>query len=476
MNADDPGTQARWRRRARIALAGLAALHLLRAGLFAGAGPAPLYRDALGYWQLASRVVAGDPFWMHDPEATRTPGYPWLVAGFQALFDDHALFAATAFQQLALAGSAFLAAWIARAATGSPLAAPLALALGLFCVSRHLLASYLWSGNLLGLVLTAAAAAYVAWWRRPSALRALALGALFGLAVLVRPVAELAWLAALPAMALRLRQRPGGAGRRVLRHAGALVLGVALLVAPWLARNQAAFGEPFLTRFAGRTLWVSCYHPHAGALPFPDLPALDAVFAHAGGPEVDRRDAWSVYAALRSAGLGEIEADDLMARAAIASVLAQPRAFAATVVRQSAWFWAVPYRIPRWRHDDPWVELEGRWEGQVPWHSPRLLRARDALLAGLWHPSAGRFAAAAVLVGLGLAAMAARPRQRSLAVFFAGVLLYFAFVTAAASYPIYRFRAVLEPLMVAVLAIAATPWLDRCLGLRAGGAGDRSCA
>jgi len=75
---------------------------------------------------------------------------------------------------------------------------------------------------------------------------ALACGAVAGLAALCKPnMGGLALIMALAAWWALRRER-----RRALRGAGAVLLGAALVVAPWLFRNWAAFGRPFLSNAA----------------------------------------------------------------------------------------------------------------------------------------------------------------------------------------------------------------------------------
>jgi 4-amino-4-deoxy-L-arabinose transferase-like glycosyltransferase len=75
---------------------------------------------------------------------------------------------------------------------------------------------------------------------------ALACGGVTGLAALCKPnLGGLALILALAAWWALRRER-----RRALLGAGAVLLGAALVVAPWLARNRAVFGRPFLSNAA----------------------------------------------------------------------------------------------------------------------------------------------------------------------------------------------------------------------------------
>jgi arylsulfatase A-like enzyme len=445
-------------------LAGLLGLLLLGEALvFAADGPAPLYRDALEYWKLATRAASGDWWLLADPEAARTPGYPWFLALCQRLFAERALVAVAVQQHLFVAASGAIAAWIGWRVTGSLVAVNLALALSLLCLSRHVIAPYVWSDNLLAFALALHAACLVAWWRRPAAVRAALLGLSLGACTLVKPSAELAFVPTLLTLGFGLR-RAGGPRRlrRFAAQAALLVGGFGLVVGPWLLRNQVAFGQPFLTRFQGRTLWLSAFYPAAAGLPLPAGPEGRRVLAALGPARGSPRELWPVYLALRRSGLSELEADGRMAAAAREAVAAQPLAFARSVASRFLRFWTVPYDIPRWR-EDPLVLREGTTLDQRTGRLAGPARVSGRLLAGFWRPRAEAFGAAALATFLGLASMARRAPQRGLALGLGGLLVYFASVTALASLPLYRFRAILEPIFVAVLAIAATP-----LCLRAG--------
>ena len=163
---------------------------------------------ASGDWLLARGEV----------ETIRTPGYPALLALLQMLFGHHALIAVTVCQQLMVFATAMLAAWISARVSGNWLGGLCGLTLGLFCVSQNSVADRLVSDTLFGLLLTLAVAALIAWFRRPTVIAAMFVGLLLGLATLVRPIAQFAWVPILVAMAFRLSNSPrsySGEGQKV---------------------------------------------------------------------------------------------------------------------------------------------------------------------------------------------------------------------------------------------------------------------
>ena len=442
-------------------------VHVGKAAFFSLGGPAPLYRDALRYWELGSQAASGDWLLLERPGATRTPIYPWFLALHRIVFGELGVSAAAATQQLAAAGAGVLAAWICWRATGSLLGVVLALLLSLASVSRALISHYLWSDNLLALLLTLTLVVFVEWWRRvrddtpgrraPALAFVLGLG--LGLCALTRPVAQYLVVPVVGAVLFCIRDAGSrrGAPTRwgpAAAHAGLLLLGFSLTLAPWLLRNQALFGEPFLVKFTGRTTWLSCFHPRAANLPFPEGPALARVLEIADQRGGDRRELWDVYAALTRAGHSELEADDLMAAATAETIRSLPLEFTTATARQMVGFWTYAWPVPRWRRNDPLIELEGTFLDQRPWRLEAALPYYAGLLDRAGGPRTRVFGAAALATFAGLGLLLARRELRALAFALGAPLLYFPVVTAIASYPLYRFRSILEPTMIAVVSIA----------------------
>ncbi len=156
-------------------LALLIVLHLAKVSAFIAAGQPALQGDAVVYWSLADRVAHGD--WLlleNPPEITRTPGYPYFVAMFQATCGCRALVAVTIAQHLLLLASTALAAWACWCLTGKRSAIVFGLALALGCFSCYGVGMHVLSDTLLCFFLTLSAALVIAWRRGPSPWLALA--------------------------------------------------------------------------------------------------------------------------------------------------------------------------------------------------------------------------------------------------------------------------------------------------------------
>ena len=297
-------------------LTGMIVLHLFKIGIFIAAGQAPLRADALTYWDGGQRIVAGDWLLVNDPpEITRTPGYPLFVAFFQATCGTRALVATVVAQQFLLLANTLLACWACWQLTKTRSAVLLCLALSLFCISCHGVAVYLLCDTLLSFLLTLCVASMIGWFQSPSVAKSLMIGAVLGAAIMVKPIAEFAWIPPVAAMLLSAaRDLPF---RKRLVCAASLLIATGVVVAPWLIRNEVYFGSPFLTKFGGRALWWSCFRGSPAdrfnpPIPFADGPATQTIRQIV--PDVDPHDTWAIYKELLRQGYSQINADELMLR------------------------------------------------------------------------------------------------------------------------------------------------------------------
>ncbi len=443
----------------------LIAFELCKVGAFIAAGQAPLYSDAFTYWCGGERIVAGDWLLVADPaEVTRTPGYLLFVAFFQATFGAHALAAAIVAQHLLLLANCLLACWASWRLTKTMSAVLVCLALSLFCISSHGVAVNLLCDTLLAFCATLCVAGMIAWFQSPTAAKAAALGVALGAMVMVKPVAQLAWAPVAAGMLFA-----GGSGfplRRSIVHAACFLLAAGLVIAPWLIRNEVYFGGPFLTKFGGRALWWSCFRESPNSslnrpIPFAENgTAMQAV--RQAVPDADLHDTWRVYKELVGRGFSQIDADDLMLRAAKEAIQAHPWDFVRSRVIRFVWFWITPNGTYRpntrdfeiGREADASAILPGNDEyaGQSVWKSNWYFTGGG--LNVFWHPNPLLYALAAASTLAGLIYLFRLPEYRALAVFLGLWLAYFSTVTVIAGSPEYRYRMILEPTMIVVVATA----------------------
>ncbi len=430
-------------RRFRWLVGALLALHVAKALVFFAGGQAPLKWDSLEYWGMARDLAAGN--WLEGSRAVhRPPGYPAFLALHQLVFGRYAVAAVVLVQLALVVVTAWLTGWMCGAVARSRAAFAVGLAAPLAWMEFPYLSLYLLSDGLLCGLFAGYAALVVAWMERPSVARATATGLLLGAAILVKPVAQLAWLPLVLAMIYRLRQTEGAhALRRTLAHVGALAATLVLALGPWCLRNQAMWGEAFLTKFSGRVLWTSCFNPAGAGLDLPDTPAMERVRAAAGDVGFGN---WSVFRALVQHGYSPPESDDLMLAAARDAIAANPLAFAASVLKRSIGFWTTPKRHGYWRNNELLTDEKSRPVGKsfeiasvARWHA----RVGDRLRVD------GPLQLAAPLLALiGLLGLARTPRLRPLALVLGATIAYLMLTVAAAILPMYRYRIPVDPLVI----------------------------
>lgn len=190
-----------------------------------------------GYDAIARQLLQGHGYRLAAgaaPTAARAPLYPLLLAGLYRLFGTgivpvlwvHAVLGALACAFLYLAGCRMF---------GRTVGATAGIMLGLF--PPHLWWSqYVLSETLLVTLIVATFLGVIALVQAPTAGRAAAAGALFGLTALCN-----AMILFLPFMLLAVTAVSRELRRKYLRHAAVLLLGMSVVVLPWTGRNFIEF-------------------------------------------------------------------------------------------------------------------------------------------------------------------------------------------------------------------------------------------
>lgn len=481
--SDVDGRSQAGRRRGGYAalLAILVVLHLCKVAAFVAAGQGLLLSDAGVYWSLGHRILAGDWLLAADPpEVTRTPGYPYFVALFQATCGERALAAAVIAQHLLLLASVVLTTWICWRLNKRRSSVLFCLALSLACFSCHGVGVLLVSDSLLCFLLTLCIVTAIAWQQSPSKSGAVAIGLALGAAIMVKPVTQYAWL--LVCGWMLADPRSGLSWRKRTASCGLVIVGTLVFVAPWLIRNEICLGRPFLTKFAGRSLWWSCFKGNPAdnvdpPIPFGEGPATRTI--RQSVPAVDPHDTWKTFKTMVRLGYSESAADDLMLQGAKEAVIAHPWQYIASRCRRYVWFWLTPngtfrpktgdFRFSATRPDSTRaVQAEGDEQddgapGQATWRAAWYFKR--GWINFLWHPHPLLYALAALVTAASICILAVSPRQRGLAVFLGLWLFYFSAVTTLAACPEYRYRMVLEPTMI-VLVVSAWEHVRAKFGAR----------
>ena len=264
--------------------------------------------------------------------------------------------------------------------------------------------------------------------------------------------------------------------RRLLAHGACLLVAFAVVLAPWCARNYYYCGQVFLSKTAGLTMWLSLFKsnsPLDPAMPFADAPKTKALLARLEG--VNLQSHWAVLNELQKQGLNRMDAIDLMQAADMEAIKAHPWKFVESRLRRFAWFWITPNGTGRpqtpefhMNEDRPPAaatpesmpgtidycdQAHWRWDGYY----------RDGRLNWLWHPNPWLYLSSAIATACGVIIMLCNRRQRPFALVFGLLLPYIGLMTAIGAPPEYRFRMILEPIMVVCSAVSGA---DRAMACR----------
>jgi len=444
-----PSTVPRWTARWRWAAAAIFCVDLLKHAALFAVGQAQPWGDSTVYWRMGAAVAAGDWWLANDPVAFRTPGYPWYLGLCRSGLGEKGLIAAVVGQHLCVVLTSLITAalvWRISRSRGWTL-----LAWGICACStaRPLYANWLLTESLATLCLTLAVLLMLLACHCGCGKRLAFAGFVLGAGVLVRP----ALLAAFPALLFAGVWLSRAAGlptwRRIgLMVAGPLVFGSVLW--PWCLRNQLLFERFTLCAFTGRELWTAHFSPWPGGdLVIPQDGAAGELQQRLGTTTLDLRHQWSVSDALRESGLNDAETDALMEQAARQAIAAQPGQAAFRAVARCGTFWY----CWEWEVntvDDPLPERVSRfYADQFRWSCPVMQPCVISMLPYTPERWFGTSIAGACAAGIGILLLFWSPATRPHAVVLGLTLLATCVLTAALEIPLYRYRCVLEPLMIA---------------------------
>ena len=431
-----------------------------------------MQRDARGYWEHSSLVMQGDVLMQGTAIAYRTPAYPWFLALARLISGSSLLFIAIfqgAFYLASVWMAAVLASRISRHSSAKvfTLLVMLPAVSALTYVSATLTETYFVFLLMLNLITVSDYTKY------ETKTRAVLVGFTFGLTLLTRPVVLLIWVAHI-VFALLIHMR------RKLRHGNhvqvplsqhiknMLLAGivVVVMVAPWVGRNYAMFGKPFLTEFLGRNLWIVAFQGGSGAgLKMPNT--VDAkelkerlTSATDGSWQSTKwRRTWTVSDLLTKSGLDDAETDRLMKQVAFDAMEQDPPTVRYKSVRRIVNFW----RCPATNLPSPSAETENAATPQTwtigqrgiryvnKWKSLRISQSvwlNTVLMATI-------FAAVFFLLWYW--------PTRPFGIWILLMLAYFCVLTGLVEIPDYRYRLVVEPIAgMAIGAVLAIAWSKYC--------------
>lgn len=329
----------------RTVLAALATILVVGLGLRtqeAWQGRPPVY-DAAAYAKIAANLHAGNGFTVGptatQPSSDYSPGLPLLVTGIYELTGG--VHEQLARMVLALVGTlSVLFAYL----IGRRLSGPLAGLIGAGAVAVYpALLEYqgMVMGEPLAATLLSGAVLATLWAAEPDRprMRWLVPGALFGALALVRP--EYVAVTLLVGLVVLLR----GSWRNCAVAAGLLLLGAALVVAPWTVRNTIALDRfvPVSTG-GGQVLFAGTYLPSDGN---PERVGAEVVERHPelfGPHAVERLRMEQILARLAARRYPGVETDKALARMGREQlwddVSEEPLEYAGFVAKKVARIWS----------------------------------------------------------------------------------------------------------------------------------------
>jgi hypothetical protein len=429
-------------------------------------GPVSIERDAWGYWRLSALAMVGDAWMLGEPIAYRTPAYPWFLALVRSCSGSSALFVIAILQSILNIASLWIAGRIAVRITRLPGALPWTLLVSLPAVSALTFNAAVLSETLFVFVLMVHLLAVMDYAKYGTAGRAIWLGVTFAAALLTRPIVLLLWAAHgvfVLYIHVRKRRRLGknSPGRVTLSgrcaHAGLAVAAAAALVSPWLIRNQVLFGEPFLTEFVGRNLWVVTFQGGSGTgLELPDSAAAEVLMRRLANVSASHlwQETWAVSVALVASGLNDAQADQLMRRVALDAIEQHPQPFAMQAFRRVVNFWrCAATELPEQG------QRQGKFLGQQTWRYR--LPVIDWVVDHRGSQSVTLNTLLAACLGVAIVVLVFNFPSRPYAVWLALIFAYFAGVTGILEIPAYRYRMIVEPLVALVIGAAIAVALSR---------------
>ncbi|WP_145391068.1 ArnT family glycosyltransferase [Stieleria neptunia] len=435
-------------------------------------GPSPMVLDAGFYWELGGLVADGDWLLMQRPIAYRTPAYPWLIGLFRAVSSDP-LFALVVFQGVLWMATIGLIAALASEISRDRRVVwvVVALAIPMLCSAVYVTTVLTETLFVFSIVLHLWSVAR--FTRRPTVAGGLMVGLTLGLAILTRPVAMLVWIADLIYVITSWYWIANPATQHLCHRRGwigVLLAGIVTVgcVSPWLARNHALFGKAMLTEFVGRNLWIVTFQDGSGAgLGLPESAGAARLKTQLGDDvwgnlSVDQswRHTWTVSNALTTSGMDDPSADRLMKRVATEAIAESPLPFGIKTLRRLINFWRTrATQIPAQLADlaaDETVTREtlsqefyvGQpvWGVKVPPVDTALRHRWSNWLAGNTLLMLATLAATMLLIW--------RRPTRAAGLWLGAILGYFATVTAVLEIPAYRYRMIVEPVVLLVIVLA----------------------
>ena len=438
---------------------------------FEASGPGPLAADAGQYWALGSQVADGDLWMTRDPIAYRTPGYPWTLGTIQTLCGAESWRVTSRLQYVAVALTTVLTFFWTWRLTRNLWLANMALLLRAVSVAGPSYASLMLTESFMQPVFLTTVWLLSEIPNQASLRRWVLIGGGLALGLLFRPVTVA--LAPVVLVVIGLEVWPQGRARwwREVGWRLGIAAGITFaLIGPWCVRNWVLFGKPAPVVFLGRELWIATFGPgRPDGAPLPESPEAEQIrqsLRASSRPDLDWGINWHVSPVLTDAGLSDAQADDLMQTVAWQAIRRDPLRAVLRTTWRTIDFWRVVYDRELLLYGDQ-LTPETTPSGQQVWgtEADRAWRARWLDLGPENWLLVMELGSLLGLVGaLGLAVA---PETWRTGVVMGGVLVATCLLTAALDLPNYRYRMILEPLLIVGGVAGGASWCQTiAAGLR----------
>ena len=441
--------------RAMLLVGGLVLLECLRQLSFVALGPASVVLDSAEYWRSGQAVAAGDWLQLTVNTPYRTPVYPYWLSLPQWMCGRWALLTVVLGQHLVVLATTLLTClmpvwWTRRWGPG-------VLAYLLFwpLMARFWYANAILTETLFALPFTAGMGMLLGAGPQPSAIRTLWAGILLGLATLIRPVPQLL----IPVLALLwLVAGLFGWQGRSWRQTGwqAVILGgtFGLVLLPCFVRNQSMYGRPFLTKLPAVNRWAVAFRDGSGGdLPWPESSAakrMESLLQVPAGVLQDRHGSL-VQQDLLAVGQTVEQSETLMAQVSMDAIYQHPSPFLWKAFKRVINFWRCTSNTPPYGGSE-----RPDFQQQAVWRISILEPLGEFFYEHLPSQSLWWTQLFSLFSWLAVFRLCWLPRHRWQGVVLLATFGYFCTLTGLVEIENYRYRMVLEPLLVWSIVLAVT--------------------
>jgi 4-amino-4-deoxy-L-arabinose transferase-like glycosyltransferase len=284
-------------------------------------------KDTEDYTIPAINIASGDDYFtgLDKRDVLRTPGYPLLLAGVYAVAGEDN-FVVALLQQILVVLAGIFVFLVGRKVIGE---SPALIGAGIFLFNPYMLIfpNFILSEPISIVTLSTLLLLLILAMEKEQPFYFFASGLLLGYHILCRPPEQLLPLVILVPLWMKYRSF-----KRVFRFFLLVVLGVVLIILPWLWYNYAKTGNIGFTPLLGRNLALKVAHHTALTLDLPASVEVDSVIEKRG-------NVWEPSNEMMAAGCSREEVDQIYLQGALGVIKKRPFSFLLWQVQELWEFW-----------------------------------------------------------------------------------------------------------------------------------------